>query len=59
MAEGPQEPMVIDVRQLERIQHVHRGFLYQHLYAAECLLRAPGTGTLRIVVERDEDVEIV
>jgi hypothetical protein len=28
----------LDPRQLERIQAVHRGFLYQHLYAAACLL---------------------
>ena len=52
------EPVVIDTRQLERIQHVHRGFLYQHLYAAECLLLAPSTDAARIVLERDEDVEL-
>jgi hypothetical protein len=50
---------VMDARQLVRIEAVHRGFLYQHLYAAACLLLAGTAGTIRIVVERDEDVEIV
>lgn len=50
---------VIDARQLTRIEAVHRGFLYQHLYAAICLLKAGSAGVLRIVVERDEDVELV
>lgn len=49
---------IVDERQLVRIEAVHRGFLYQHLYAAHCLLRAGGTGALRVSVERDEDVEI-
>ena len=51
-------PPVLDRRQLERIQSVHRGFLYQHLYAAACLLRA-GAGTATVRVETDEDVEVV
>lgn len=50
---------VVDERQLVRIEAVHRGFLYQHLYGATCLLQAGPNGVVRVVVERDEDVEIV
>ncbi len=50
---------VVDGRQLIRIEAVHRGFLYQHLYAAICLLLAGANGVERVVVERDEDVELV
>ncbi len=50
---------VLDERQLIRIEAVHRGFLYQHLYASICLLLAGRNGVERIVVEGDEDVEIV
>jgi hypothetical protein len=51
-------PSVLDRRQLERIQSVHRGFLYQHLYAAACLLQASASETSIIRVETDEDVEV-
>lgn len=51
--------MVIDEKQLNRIEGVHRGFLYQHLYGATGLLLAGAAGVERIVVEGDEDVEIV
>lgn len=50
---------VLDQRQLHRIEAVHRGFLYQHLYTTACLLLAPNSGVSSILVERDEDVEIV
>jgi hypothetical protein len=56
---GTPPPSVLDRRQLERIQSVHRGFLYQHLYAAACLLRAGAAGTTVVQVETDEDVEVV
>jgi len=49
---------VLDPRQLERIEGVHRGFLYQHLYAAGCLLLASRAGAVAVVVERDEDIEV-
>ena len=52
-------PRLLDQRQLVRIEAVHRGYLYQHLYAATCLLLAQNAGVPSIVVERDEDVEIV
>lgn len=53
------ETFNLDSRQLARIEAVHRGFLYQHLYAAACLFQAAGAGVSRIVVENDEDVELV
>jgi hypothetical protein len=56
---GTTPPPVLDRRQLERIQSVHRGFLYQHLYAAACLLRAGAFATTTVRVETDEDVEVV
>lgn len=54
------EPIpVLDAGQLVRIENVHRGFLYQHLYAVGCLLRAQRAGVTTVLVERDEDVEVV
>lgn len=50
---------LLDPRQLVRIEATHRGYLYQHLYAAACLLLAGRTRAQAIVVEHDEDVEIV
>jgi hypothetical protein len=55
----PLAPPVLDPAQLIRIEAVHRGFLYQHLYVAHCLLLAAATDVRSIVVESDEDVEIV
>jgi len=49
---------VLDKRQLVRVEAMHRGFLYQHLYAANCLLLAGRSGVLRVVVESNEYVEI-
>lgn len=34
-------------------------FLYQHLYAAACLLNSGQTGAISVAVERDEDIEQV
>lgn len=53
------ESFNLDARQLARIEAVHRGFLYQHLYAAACLFRAAASGVTHVVVENDEDVELV
>jgi len=50
--------IVLDQAQLKRIEAVHRGFLYQHLYAAACLLLGASAGAIKIVVEADEDIEI-
>lgn len=49
----------LDPAQEIRIAAVHRGFLYQHLYAAACLLNAAPSAATVVVVERDEDIEIV
>src|SRR4051812_47661540 len=56
MRSAPYE--VLDAAQLRRIESTHRGFLYQHLFAAGCLLQAPSSGALFVAAERDEDVEI-
>ena len=58
MMSGEARPNVLDPRQLVRIEAVHRGFLYQHLYLANCLLRAASAGVDKIVLEGDEDVEL-
>lgn len=52
-------PSTLDPAQEIRIKAVHRGFLYQHLYAAACLLNAEQTGAISVTVERDEDIEQV
>ena len=51
-------PPTLDPKQLSRIEAVHRGFLYQHLYAVACLLLAPRTATASVLIERDEDIEL-
>lgn len=48
----------LDRQQLDRIESVHRGFLYQHLYAVGCLLLAGECGVRSVTVELDEDVEL-
>ena len=48
----------LDPRRISRIEAMHRGFLYQHLYAVACLLLAPRTATASVLVERDEDIEL-
>lgn len=58
-ASMPRESRVLDPAQLTRIESVHRGFLYQHLFAIGCLLRAARAGALAVTVEADEDIEIV
>lgn len=49
----------LDEAQEKRIAAVHGGFLYQHLFAVACLLKAKATNVLSVVIERDEDVELV
>lgn len=48
----------LDPHQVARIESVHRGFLYQHLYAAGCLLLASQHGVRTVTIEFDEDVEL-
>lgn len=46
-------------RQVQRITALHEGFLYQHLYAAACILTVGRQSGASIVIERDEDIEFV
>jgi tetratricopeptide (TPR) repeat protein len=48
---------VLNETQLKRIQAVHKGFLYQHLYAVCMLFSMSTSGINKLVVERDEDIE--
>ncbi len=50
---------VLDAAQLVRIESVHRGFLYQHLYAVGCLLLAQAAAVDVVMVEIDEDIELI
>jgi hypothetical protein len=49
---------VLDPAQLVRIEAVHRGFLFQHLYTVQCLLSATALSIEGVEVENDEDVEV-
>jgi hypothetical protein len=52
------QPNPIDKAQLRRIEVLHRGFLFQHIYAALCLLEAGTHSYTSVTVESDEDVEV-
>ncbi len=52
-------PEVLDAAQLVRIESVHRGFLYQHLYTVGCLLLAQKANVDVVMVELDEDIELI
>lgn len=52
-------PEVLDAAQLVRIESVHRGFLYQHLYTVGCLLLAKKANVNVVIVELDEDIELI
>lgn len=51
-------PNPLDQAQLRRIEVLHRGFLFQHIYAALCLLESGIHGYTSVTVESDEDVEV-
>ena len=51
-------PFVLNEAQLRRIENVHGGFLYQHLYTVALMLSRPGLDWAEIAVERDEDIEV-
>lgn len=53
-----QAASVLDPAQLVRIEAVHRGFLFQHLYTVQCLLSAAALSVRSVDVESDEDVEV-
>lgn len=44
--------------QQRQIESIHRGFLYQHLFASACLLTAAARSIDVVVVEADEDIEV-
>src|SRR5437868_5333029 len=48
----------INPRQVARIERVHQGFLYQHLYAVQVLLCQQVLGWELVCIERDEDIEV-
>lgn len=50
---------VLDSAQLVRIESVHRGFFYQHLYAVALILSSESLEATRIRCETDEDIEVV
>ena len=51
--------LVVDKLQIGRVESIHRGFLYQHLYAVGCILNLMSLERGYVAVERDEDVELV
>jgi hypothetical protein len=55
----PQTYNILDPKQLRIIEKTHRGFLYQHLFAVGCLLKALSSNVTSIFVERDEDIEVL
>lgn len=61
MKDNHRQPLlgVIDPIQLKRIEAVHRGFLYQHLYAVGCMINLASQEEGQVTVERDEDIEIL
>jgi hypothetical protein len=48
----------LNPRQIIRIEAVHQGFLYQHLYAVLVLLSQQELGWEHVRIERDEDIEV-
>ncbi|MGO8253439.1 SEC-C metal-binding domain-containing protein [Rhizobium ruizarguesonis] len=56
---GDQLSVPVHPRQVQRITALHEGFLYQHLYAAACILSVGCEDGASIVIERDEDIEFV
>lgn len=48
----------LDAAQVARIERVHQGFLFQHLYAVQLLLSQRALGWELVRIERDEDLEV-
>ncbi len=48
----------LNPRQVIRIEAVHQGFLYQHMYAVLVLLSQQELGWEDVRIERDEDIEV-
>lgn len=53
------QPLSLDADQVARIEAVHKGFLYQHLFGVACLQLGGASGLRELVSEGDEDVELV
>lgn len=51
--------VILDPVQLKRIESIHRGFLYQHLYAVGCIFKLTSVTSGSVSVELDEDIEVV
>lgn len=51
-------PSLLNELQLQRIENVHGGFLYQHLYAVAIILSWSAVGWQSVEIERDEDIEV-
>lgn len=49
----------LDPNQVRRIAATHRGFLYQHLYGAACLLYFSKSKGDVLITEQDEDIELL
>lgn len=58
MTQQDKKATILDPAQLIRIEAVHRGYLFQHLFAVECLLSASSLFATSVSVETDEDVEV-
>lgn len=56
---SPFQHGAMDREQLARIEGVHRGFLYQHVYAVALLLALGRRAGAFLAVELDEDIELV
>ena len=56
MTQQDKKATILDPAQLIRIEAVHRGYLFQHLFAVECLLSASSLFATSVSVETDEDV---
>ena len=48
----------LNAGQVARIERVHQGFLFQHLYAVQVLLSQQALGWELVRIERDEDIEV-
>jgi len=58
MTQQDKKATILDLTQLTRIEAVHRGYLFQHLFAVECLLSVASLSATSVSIETDEDVEV-
>src|SRR5689334_5000244 len=48
----------LDPTELARVEGMHRGNLYQHLYTVGCIILASGSGVEGLQIDFDEDLEL-